>query len=549
MRLLWLDINASYSHSSLALPALHSQLTEEQLKLAEWKVVSGTINSDPATCLLDITEYNPDIILSTVWLFNHIFVLNLLSKFKKLKPNALVILGGPEFLGNNSHYLFSNKFIDAVFRGEGEEVFPLLFDSLNQNCNWKNICGICLIDQNGIYQDKGEAVVKNFTKLNPPEKSIFFNWEKPFVQIETSRGCFNNCTFCISGGQRKVQDISLKNIKERLDNIRSKGIKEVRILDRTFNANSKRAVELLVIFSGFHGDITFHLEIHPSLLSNEFKEKLTKVPEGTLHLEAGLQSLDNRVLNACKRVGSSEKSIEGIKYIVSLNKFELHIDLIAGLPLYSYTGLIEDVKSLIPVGANEIQIELLKLLPGTELREKSNVYNIIYSSFPPYEVLSTSVISTLELYRITILSKVFDIWYNNKIWRDTFIKIFILNNDFIELFLDYIINNKLLSNSLSLEKRGVLLFEFCDKHLKEAVLDVATAWIEAGLSIKKGPGKLAKQWIRGVSGDNNPLYDENCHFFNYYYIKEKNREFWYAFDKRDKKGVPSKSQEINSIKT
>lgn len=542
MRLLWIDINASYSHSSLALPALHSQLTEEQSKLAEWRVASGTINSDPASLLLEIAEFNPDIILSTVWLFNHIFVLNLLSKFKKLHPDSVVILGGPEFLEDNHNFLCTNKFIDAVFRGEGEEVFPALFDSIICNCNdsWKSICGVCSLDSSGVYHDNGEAVVKDFTKLNIPEISVFFNWEKPFVQIETSRGCFNNCSFCVSGRNRRVQNISPDDIKERLDFIRSKGIKEVRVLDRTFNANPKRAADLLEIFARYHGSITFHLEIHPAFLVDEFKEKLRNMPAGRLHLEAGLQSLDNKVLKVCKRAGSSEKSIDGIKYIVSLQKFELHIDLIAGLPLYTYSQVIKDIKSLISVGADEIQVELLKLLPGTELREKSDDWGIVYSSFPPYEVLRTDVISQLELYKISVLSKVFDIWYNNNIWRKTFSNIISLNDDFIEVFLEYIINNQLLVNPLSLENKGILLLGFCFKHLKDAVPDIAATWIEAGLSLKKGPGKLAKQWIRGVSDKDNPLFDEAHRFFNYYYIEEEGREFWYAFDKRDKKGKPVK---------
>ncbi|MEN6619150.1 MAG: DUF4080 domain-containing protein [Rikenellaceae bacterium] len=544
MRLIWLDINASYSHSSLAFPALHSQLTGNNSERAEWHVVSGTINSDSATCLLEMIDYNPDVIFSTAWLFNHTYILNLLSRFKTLSPNTLVILGGPEFLGSNFDYLFSNKFINAVFRGEGEEVFPLIIDSLFQNYSWEKICGMCWIDENGEYHDNGEAIVSDFSILNPPEKSIFFSWDKHFVQFETSRGCFNNCTFCVSGGSRKVHNISLDKVVERLNNFRSKGVKEVRVLDRTFNANPERAVELLRIFSKFQNDMKFHLEIHPALLTPEIKKKLTEVSSGTLHLEAGLQSLDNLVLNTCKRAGNSEKSIDGINFLVSLNKFELHIDLIAGLPLYSYSALIRDVKSLLPLGVEEIQIELLKLLPGTELREQASQYGIVYSAFPPYEVLRTNVISVFELYKISVLSKIIDIWYNNKIWRDTFRKIHLENNLFIETFLDYIVTYKLLNNRLSLENNGILLFEFCNMHMKAAVIDVASAWIAAGLSLKKGPGKLAKRWIREVSNEKNPLFDDT-NLFNYYYLQDRDRVFWYAFDKTDKKGKPAKFYIIN----
>jgi len=536
-----LDINASYSHSSLALPALQAQLRENEFKLADWKVISGTINSDASLCLLDIEKYLPHIILSTAWLFNHTFILNLLSKYKRINPATLIILGGPEFSGNNSDYLLRNTFIDAVFRGEGEDSFPLLLNSLVTDRNWENIPGMCWIDKKGIYKDNGEGIVSDFSKLISPEKSIFFNWDKPFIQLETSRGCFNSCSFCVSGGCRKIQNISLEDVRKRLENISIKGIKEVRILDRTFNSNSRRAIQLLEIFNSFHNKIKFHLEIHPALLTNELKTKLSELPARILHLEAGLQSLDSKVLSACMRVGDSKEAIDGIKYIVSLNKFELHVDLIAGLPSYTYKMVIKDILFLIPIGLDEIQLELLKLLPGTDLREKSNTYGIVFSSFPPYEVLKTNTISPNELYRLSILSKILDIWYNKSIWRDAFKKIVTANYNMLELFLEYILNNNALNNNLGLESKGIILSDFCNIYNKESESDVAFAWIEAGMSLKKGPGKLAKQWIRGSSVENNPILEEKNFMLNYFFIKDVNREFWFAYDKREKKEKPAKS--------
>ncbi|MFA5850183.1 MAG: DUF4080 domain-containing protein [Bacteroidales bacterium] len=542
MRLIWLDINASYSHSSLALPALHAQLTKNQSESIEWHVVSGTINSDSSLLLLEISDFCPDIILSTAWLFNHSFILNILGRYKSLDPKTVVILGGPEFFGKNEDYLTTHKFINAVFRGEGEESFPLLIDSLFQSSSWTTLQGMCWINEYGDYNDNGDAIVSDFSILNPPEMSRFFNWDKHFVQIETSRGCFNNCTFCVSGGCRMVQSISPSNINDRLKYFCLKGVKEIRVLDRTFNANSERAEELLKIFNDFKGKLKFHLEIHPALLSENIRKRLSMTEPGLLHLEAGLQSLDNQVLNACKRAGSSEKSVDGVKFLVSLNKFELHVDLIAGLPFYTYNALIEDVKFLLTLGVDEIQIELLKLLPGTKLIEDADIYGIVYSSTPPYEVLRTKAISVNELYKVSVLSKMIDIWYNNKIWCETLRNLQKDNPLFIEIFLDYILTNKSLNNRLSQENNGILLYEFCEEFNKKAVFEVASAWIVAGFSLKKGPGKLAMPWIKGLSTESNPLYNEmnNPNEFNYYYLHSDAQKLWFALDKKDKKGKPAK---------
>ena len=42
MKILWIDLNSSYAHSSLALPALHAQV--RNCPTYQWDIVSATIN-------------------------------------------------------------------------------------------------------------------------------------------------------------------------------------------------------------------------------------------------------------------------------------------------------------------------------------------------------------------------------------------------------------------------------------------------------------------------------------------------------------------------
>lgn len=69
-----------------------------------------------------------------------------------------------------------------------------------------------------------------------------------------------------------MRTLSIESIRHRLQIIHSHGIKNVRVLDRTFNYNPRRAKELLRLFLEFSPDICFHLEIHPALLSEELKK-------------------------------------------------------------------------------------------------------------------------------------------------------------------------------------------------------------------------------------------------------------------------------------
>ena len=490
MKILWLDLNSSYAHSSLALPALHAQVKEDTDM--EWEIVSATINENTGMIVDEIYRHQPDIIAATCWLFNHEALMHITSRVKALLPHACLILGGPEFLGENESFLRRNPFVDCVFRGEGEEEFPRWLKVWNQPKKWSTITGLCYLDANQQYQDNGLARVLPFDQLVSPEDSEFFNWSKPFVQLETTRGCFNTCAFCVSGGEKPVRTLSMETIRQRLEIIHQHGIKNVRVLDRTFNFNPKRAKELLQLFLEFHPHIRFHLEIHPALLSEDLKAELQQLPEGLLHLEAGIQSLREPVLEKCKRLGKLEQALEGLQFLCSLNNMETHADLIAGLPLYRLNEIFEDIQTLAEFQAGEIQLESLKLLPGTDMRHRANELGIQYAPMPPYEVLRTEDITPEELQVARRLSRLLDAFYNTPAWQSLTRKLILNDDTFLYHFLNYLTEANLIDQPMSLEKRGLVLYEYCKKHRPDYQIKASIAWIEAGMSLKKQPAEKVK---------------------------------------------------------
>ena len=538
MKLLWLDLNSSYAHSSLALPALHAQIADDTS--IEWCVVSATINENTGSVVNQIYRHRPDIIAATNWLFNHEQLLHIVSRAKALLPECCIILGGPEFLGDNKDFLYKNRYVSGVFRGEGEEVFPLWLKVWNHpKEDWKSIAGLCYLDENNQYRDNGIARVMNFSQLISPEKSRFFNWSKPFVQLETTRGCFNTCAFCVSGGEKPVRTISLEAIRERLDDIHQHGIKNVRVLDRTFNYNNKRAKELLDLFRQYP-DIRFHLEIHPALLSEELKQELSTLPKGLLHLEAGIQSLKEDVLQQSRRMGKLSDALAGLKYLCSLKNMETHADLIAGLPLYHLSEIFEDVRTLAEYGAGEIQLESLKLLPGTEMRRRAEELGIQYSPLPPYEVLQTREISVDELQTAHYLSRLLDGFYNTPTWQGITRTLILENPSFLHEFLDHLVQTDVIDTPLSLERRGLILYDFCKRHYPDYLTQVSIAWIEAGMSLKKAPAERVRT-KRQVPPDSWEVmygtYRENLRLC-FLPTDEEGYGYWFGFESEIQKIQP-----------
>lgn len=539
MKILWIDLNSSYAHSSLALPALHAQIMTDPS--IEWEIVSATINENTGMIVDEIYRHRPDILAATTWLFNHEQLMHVASRVKALLPEACLVLGGPEFLGDNEEFLRKNPFVDCVFRGEGEEVFPQWLTCWNHPEQWHTVPGLCYLTPNKEYKDNGIARVLNFAGLVPPEQSRFFNWSKPFVQLETTRGCFNTCAFCVSGGEKPVRTLSIESIRERLQLIHAHGIKNVRVLDRTFNYNPRRAKELLRLFLEFHPDIRFHLEIHPALLSEELKEELSLLPKGLLHLEAGIQSLREPVLEKSRRMGKPSDALDGLRFLCALPNMETHADLIAGLPLYHLHEIFEDVRTLAGYAAGEIQLESLKLLPGTEMRRRAEELGIKYSPLPPYEVLQTHEISVSELQTARQLSRLLDGFYNTPAWQALTRELILNDEQFLHRFLAYLTKANLIDQPMSLEKRGLILYEFCKQNYPEYQIQAAIAWIEAGMSLKKLPAE--KVWTKRQipPATWNIIYGEYKESLRLCFLPadEKGEHgYWFGFESEIQKASP-----------
>ena len=539
MKILWIDLNSSYAHSSLALPALHAQIMTDPS--IEWEIVSATINENAGMIVDEIYHHQPDILAATTWLFNHEQLIHVASRVKALLPKTCLVLGGPEFLGDNEEFLRKNPFVDCVFRGEGEEVFPQWLTCWNHPEQWHTVPGLCYLTPYKEYKDNGIARVLNFAGLVPPEQSRFFNWSKPFVQLETTRGCFNTCAFCVSGGEKPVRTLSIESIRRRLQLIHAHGIKNVRVLDRTFNYNPRRAKELLRLFLEFHPDIRFHLEIHPALLSEELKEELSLLPKGLLHLEAGIQSLREPVLEKSRRMGKLSDALDGLKFLCALPNMETHADLIAGLPLYHLHEIFEDVRTLAGYAAGEIQLESLKLLPGTEMRRRAEELGIKYSPLPPYEVLQTHEISVSELQTARQLSRLLDGFYNTPAWQALTRELILNDEQFLHRFLAYLTKANLIDQPMSLEKRGLILYEFCKQNYPEYQIQAAIAWIEAGMSLKKLPAE--KVWTKRQipPATWNIIYGEYKESLRLCFLPadEKGEHgYWFGFESEIQKASP-----------
>ena len=85
-----------------------------------------------------------------------------------------------------------------------------------------------------------------------------------------------------------------------------------------------------------------------------------------------------------------------------------------------------------------------------------------------------------------------DGFYNTPAWQALTRELILNDKTFLHKFLEYLIRINLIDQPMSLEKRGLILYEYCKQNCPEYQTQASIAWIEAGMSLKKAPAEKAK---------------------------------------------------------
>lgn len=421
-KVLLMTFNASYIHPNLALRWLYvARDKSHDVIIKEY-----TLKDNISKVIDDIESIKPDVIGMSVYIWNSEKTKELV---RALKPHQYrIILGGPEVSYEYEKWLSEN--IEAIIKGEGEISF---WQAVNRQ---ENVLG--LVTKN---KDTDTYGYTDIAYLETLESPYFLSMDDDsranrYLYFESSRGCPYRCAYCLSSLDNRVRNFSIDYIKKQLKALEKKTPKQVKFLDRTFNSNPDRALEIASYINDLNVDTSFQFEVALEFFSPKLLEFFANTKKGKFRFEVGVQSFNDETLKSIRRYQNADKLTANIHFLKQ-NDIVMHTDLIAGLPYEDYDSFKNSFFKLFSLKTDEIQMGILKLLKGTSLRSDCQKYAITYNELPPYEVLSTAWISKEEMDRIKLVAKVIDKTYNSKRLKETFDILFIEGYDIFEIMADY----------------------------------------------------------------------------------------------------------------
>ena len=414
MKILLTTLNSKFIHTNLAIRYLNQMVKD--IEDIDVDIREYTINNELDFILKDIYANNYDVILFSTYIWNVNDIVKICNNLKKVNKNVKIALGGPEVTYDSEESMKKYDFVDYILYGEGELVFRDFVKSLKGDIDIKDVDGLVYRNNGEIVRNKPMKDIENLDIIPSPYVDLNkAEYENRIVYYETSRGCPFNCQYCLSSTLQGLRYFSIDRVKSDLKALIDARVSQIKFIDRTFNANKKFAMEIMQFLMENDNDYTtYHFEVTAHLLTEDMLEFLKECKEGLFQFEIGVQTTNEKVLEAVGRRDDFSKLSYVVQKIASYRNIHQHLDLIAGLPYEDYNSFENSFNDVFNLGIEHLQLGFLKMIKGTGIRNNADEHEFRYKDYPPYEVLYNKYITYNEILKLKDIEEILERYFNSK---------------------------------------------------------------------------------------------------------------------------------------
>jgi radical SAM superfamily enzyme YgiQ (UPF0313 family) len=329
MNIVLATLNAKYIHTNLALRCLKASAQPEfNPTIAEYTIKDPSFN-----IVSDIYLKKPKVVGFSCYIWNIEETLKVVRLLKRVSPETIIVLGGPEVSYDSNYWLRRMEEIDFIVMGEGEVSFKQLLHYVEGNVSLQEVPGICYM------QDGKFMIHPQGPKIDLREMPSPFRFEediphlsKRITYIETSRGCPFSCQFCLSSIEVGVRYFNREKVKEDIRYLMNHNAKIIKFVDRTFNISRSYAMEMFQFLIDEHRPgVVFQFEITADIMRPEVIQFLNdNAPAGLFRFEIGVQSTNELTNELVKRKQNFAKLTRTVTMVKEGGKIAQHLDLSAG---------------------------------------------------------------------------------------------------------------------------------------------------------------------------------------------------------------------------
>ncbi len=397
----------SPGYRSLALGYLRAY-AEADRRLAgkvAFQTVDLTVEVDPWWAAWRVLEIQPDVLAVSVTCWNARSVYETCRVVRHALPECAIVLGGPEAGPIASDVLAAHPAVDAVVRGEGEETFADLLETLAKGGEAVYVDGVTARKGDRVVAAPDRALIANLDAIPSPYLTGVLEPVDGGTYLETYRGCPHACAYCFEGkGYGRLRHFSDTRVAAEIEAIAGKGgIGSFTFIDPVFNLTSERLEALSGMLAPYAvSGLRLHtVEVDVERVDDAAAALLARA--GVASVETGPQTIGPAALEACHRPFNEARFRVGVEALHRAG-IAVECDLIVGLPGDDAYGFLAGLRMLLDIDPGMIQSSTLHVLPGTELWERAGDLGVVFDPEPPHEVIATPDVRYVDLRRAEVLA-------------------------------------------------------------------------------------------------------------------------------------------------
>ncbi|MDA3787658.1 MAG: radical SAM protein [Desulfobacula sp.] len=326
----------------------------------------------------ELIEFGPDIVGTNSVTMNFKQAADILRVVQQTDPDIIILMGGPHVSFDSENTLERYPHIDIIVKGEGEATVTELLDVIRDREKWHGVCGIAFKDGDRIVTTAPRPLIQDLDVLPRPARHLLpmarYQALGYPVSIITSRGCPNQCIFCL--GRRmvghKVRFRSVGKIVDEIADLVSRGTYYINIADDLFTSDKGRVKQLCDEIIKRNLDVAWSAFSRVNTID---AETLTWMKRAGCHsVSFGIESGNPDMLRRVKKgitIAQARKASKACREAGVRG----HASFMVGLPGETQETLADTLRL-----QNELEIEsvyhFLSPFPGTTVRENIADYDL-----------------------------------------------------------------------------------------------------------------------------------------------------------------------------
>jgi len=366
--------------------------------------------------LLDVDPH-PDVFGFSVVCWNARTVYETVRLLKRARPDAYVVLGGPEVGPVAEETLAKHPDVDVVVRGEGEVALPEILHSLARGGDPGSVPGVSARSGDTIVSGPAAPPIEHLDSIRSPFQAGEHATDGSAF-LETYRGCPHRCAYCYEGkGSTRIRSYSWDRIAADIEAIASTpGMKSFSFIDPVFNLTLERLERLAELMAPWAArGIRLHT-IEVDIERVDAGQAALLAQAGVVSVETGPQSVGATALDVCARSLDRDRFRAGIEACRSAG-ISVECDLIVGLPGDSGSDVLEGIDFVLGCDPGKVQMSTLHVLPGTDLWMRADELGLVFDREPPHEIIQTATMTYTELRQLEVLGNAACVAYRARLPR------------------------------------------------------------------------------------------------------------------------------------